>query len=312
MQREKPYRVERTNSYYSYNIATMSPPSAPVSINSTSNSTDRVLGASSLKTKGKRSDDEMDTSASDQQQQQIATTNNTCNDLAAVATPTDAFSMNNLHSSSLLMGGGMYGGTGMGMYGSYGMYNPMMSGMGMGMGPLNSLNQLLFSVQTVVFSLGQAVQIIGMNTQAIKQLFESITAMFDHAVATIQEMQALERRRVLTDEEKRRQRRLRALRWTLATAVTYAVYRLVRRWTSSRRQPQRIQQGNYPSSLQGYDNALASGASNTPYTSHNMNPYSSAAMSPYQPYRQSHTGEYGALYGSSSGYGGHNSRGGYY
>ncbi len=53
------------------------------------------------------------------------------------------------------MGLGGYGGYGMSPYSSYGLGTGMM----MGGGPLQGLNQFLFSFQTVVFSLGQAMQV---------------------------------------------------------------------------------------------------------------------------------------------------------
>lgn len=74
---------------------------------------------------------------------------------------------NNLNTSLLAaspMGGmyggmGMYGAGGMGMYGAGIMGSPYAGGMMGGAGPLSGLNQMLFSVQSVIFSLGQAVQV---------------------------------------------------------------------------------------------------------------------------------------------------------
>jgi hypothetical protein len=143
--------------------------------------------------------------------------------------------------------GGMYGAGAGGAYGGgYGMLPPsamMMGGMmgygGVGagggiLGPLSSLNQFLFGVQAVVFSLGQAVQIVGMNASAIHQLLESATAMFDHAAATYRELRDLERKHQggaehESDQDRKRRRRLQALRWALAAAASYAGYRLARR-----------------------------------------------------------------------------------
>jgi hypothetical protein len=77
----------------------------------------------------------------------------------------------------------MYGMGGMGMYGMGGMYGGGMGmGMGMGsamMGPLMSLNQFLFGIQSVVFSLGQAVQIVGMNAQQIRHVYEGMRGMIE-------------------------------------------------------------------------------------------------------------------------------------
>lgn len=74
---------------------------------------------------------------------------------------------NNLNTSLYAaspMGGmyggmGMYGAGGMGMYGAGIMGSPYAGGMMGGAGPLSGLNQMLFSVQSVIFSLGQAVQV---------------------------------------------------------------------------------------------------------------------------------------------------------
>lgn len=163
----------------------------------------------------------------------------------------------------------MYGG---GMYGGYG---GMMSPYGGGLGPLSGLNQLLFGVQSVVFSLSQAVQIIGMNTAAIKNLLESATAMFDHAVATWHEMQVLERQALAgeSEEDRKRRRRLRALRWAMVTAATYAGYRLLRAaFGGHKRQPK------LPASSTGQRSMYPT--SHSPYTagsSYPASPYASSS-----------------------------------
>lgn len=82
---------------------------------------------------------------------------------------TSAIAFNSNNISSILPGNqlGMYGAAS-GMYG--GMNSMMFGGGGGGMmgspyyggmmgGPLSGLNQMLFSVQSVIFSLGQAVQV---------------------------------------------------------------------------------------------------------------------------------------------------------
>ena len=142
------------------------------------------------------------------------------------------------------MGGGYGYGGGM-MMGSpyYGMMPPMG-------GPLSTLNQFLFGVQNVVFSLGQAVQIVGMNTQALRQTLESASAMFDHAIATWNEMQVIEAasRENESEEMKKRRRRLRALRWAMVVAVSYAGYRLLKRvFSSQKRRPPMQIEGQPPS-----------------------------------------------------------------
>mmetsp|Transcript_31891 Transcript_31891/g.70671 ORF Transcript_31891/g.70671 Transcript_31891/m.70671 type:complete len:380 (+) Transcript_31891:153-1292(+) len=151
-----------------------------------------------------------------------------------------------------MMGGGMYGSPyGMGMYGSpYGMGGLGYGGMGMGMGmmgyggaaggPFSGLNNFLFGFQNVVFSLGQAMQILGMNTQALHQLFNTAMSMFDHAIATLNDMRALSSNAAseeeLPEEEIKRRRRLRAMRWSLVLGISYAGYKIMRRWLMRRRE----------------------------------------------------------------------------
>jgi hypothetical protein len=84
-----------------------------------------------------------------------------------------------------------------------------------------------------------------MNAEAVKHLLESAVAMFDHAAATWHEMQALEAQGRATESEemKKRRRRLRALRWALVAAVTYAGYAVIRKLLSSRRRRPAIEAG---------------------------------------------------------------------
>lgn len=74
------------------------------------------------------------------------------------------------------------------------------------------------------------LQIIGMNTQAIQQLLETATSMLDRAVKTYHEMRTLEAQSnaLESEEDTKRRRRLRALRWTMVVAATYAGYKLMR------------------------------------------------------------------------------------
>lgn len=143
-------------------------------------------------------------------------------------------------------GGGMYGG----MYGG-GMYN----GMPVGGGPMQHLNQFLFGVQNVIFSLSQAVHIIGMNTEAVQKLLVHVTAMFDHAVSTWSELQTLERQSRATESvaDRKRRRRLRALRWALLVAGSYASYRVVHWLIVLYRRGRRQQQlpSNYAAARKG-------------------------------------------------------------
>lgn len=162
----------------------------------------------------------------------------------------------------------MYGMSGMGYGGMYspygGMYSPYGGGMGMPMmmtGPLSNLNQFLFGVQNVIFSLSQAIQIVSMNTQALQQLLDAAMHLLDKAWSTWKDM-LLEYERQIplgrpeTEEDRIRRRRVRILRWTLATAASYAVYKLVRRvfaprpqanqWQALQQQHSNRPYGNYP------------------------------------------------------------------
>jgi hypothetical protein len=174
---------------------------------------------------------------------------------------TSAIAFNSNDISSILAGNqlgmygaasGMYGGMNSMMFGGGGgggmMGSPYYGGM-MG-GPLSGLNQMLFSVQSVIFSLGQAVQIVGMNTQALHQLLDTATSMFDHALLTFQEMRALDARSLENEspEDQTKRRRLKALRWAIIMSIAYGGYRLIRRLLR-RRQYQR-QLSMYPAQQQ--------------------------------------------------------------
>jgi len=152
------------------------------------------------------------------------------------------------YGASPMMGMGYGGGMGMGMgmgmspYSSYGMGMAGMGlGMGMGMGgtgPLNGLNQLLFSFQTIVFSLGQAMQVLGMNTQALHQLYNQAMSMLDQVLATIHELKTLENSQNdrLSEEDQKRRRRLKALRWSIMLGFSYAGYSFFYKWLKRRRE----------------------------------------------------------------------------
>lgn len=197
------------------------------------------------------------------------------------------------------LGMGAYGGMGYGgMYGGMmgSPYGMGMSGMGYGTGPLNTLNQFLFGVQTAIYSLSSAVQVIGMNTQALHQLLDAASSMLDHALATWHEMRALEanEKATETEQQKMRRRRLKALRWALVVAATYTAFRLLRSLFAARRKGRRrplltADPYHHNSSLV----AQASGYS----------PYSSGGYG-MTPYGSGMGGMYGAggLYGGSGGY----------
>lgn len=138
-------------------------------------------------------------------------------------------------STTPMMGGGF-----MGYGGNYG-YGYGFGGGGGHYGPLSSLNQFLFSFQSVIFSVGQAVQIVGMNTQQLHHLYEQIMAMFDQALATIHELQTLQDREneKLSLEQMKRKRRLKAIRWSIMLGITFAGYNVIRQWFQRRRDYQR-------------------------------------------------------------------------
>ena len=121
-------------------------------------------------------------------------------------------------------------------------------------GTSSSLHQLLFGVQNVIFSLTQAVQIIGMNTEAVKSLLTHATTLIDHAVATwkeqahhlLEQQQQRQNDAPESVDQRKRRRRLRAIRWALTTVGTYAAYKVLQwtvQWsigTGRRRREQRV------------------------------------------------------------------------
>ena len=199
---------------------------------------------------------------------------------------------------------------GLGGYSSYGMggfgYSPYMGGMGMGGmggmpimgGALSSINQLLFSFQSVIFSLGQAVQILGMNTQALHQLYDQAISMMDQILSVVNELKTLERKdeTILTQEEQKRRRRLKALRWGIVLSISYAGYSMVYKWLKRRRDfKKRRLMGMTGTTAGGIDR----GSMFTPQ------PYQSYFSSPSSSYvgqmQQQQYGGYGSAY--ASGYG---------
>jgi hypothetical protein len=161
---------------------------------------------------------------------------------------------------SMYGGGGMYGGGLMGgMYGGAG-------------GPLSGLNQALYGFQSLILSLGQAVQIVGMNTAALQQLLESTSKMVDHAIHVYKEMRAVEMASQHSElpEDKKRRRRLRALRWCIMLGVSYAGYKIIR--MAFRKRTMRIEYGGaqtqYPqrsSAMVPYSQGYSSNYNSSPY-----------------------------------------------
>lgn len=117
-------------------------------------------------------------------------------------------------------------------------YGPSMGyGMNsMGFGPLSTINQYLFSFQSFIFAIGQAVQIVGMNTHQLHQLYDQLTAM---AEVIIHEIKTLSTQKVatknLSDEERKRRRRLKAIRWGLLFGASYASFWTILKWYKKRK-----------------------------------------------------------------------------
>lgn len=76
-----------------------------------------------------------------------------------------------------------------------------------------------------------------MNTQALQQLFHTGMSMFDNAIQTLNEMNAIcdAKGKDLTEEEIKRRRRLKALRWTIVLGVSFTGYKIIRKWFRQRR-----------------------------------------------------------------------------
>ena len=246
-------------------------------------------------------------------QSQLATTStNNVNSMNAGTSPAMMGSMGMGYGSPYGMG---MGGMGMGM-------SPMGMGMGMGMGggPISSLNQFLFGFQTLIFSLGQAFQIVGMNTQAMHQLYDQAMGMLDQALVMLHELRTLENREIqaLSEEDQKRRRRLKAIRWSLMLGISYAGYSFVAKWMKKRRDynRRRMLGGGMPSPSnrgQNYRGYAGAGAGEYPYGSN-----ANAGYSSYQyggngssyPYGNNMHGGYQSNYPSTSGYG-YSGQGGY-
>lgn len=160
-----------------------------------------------------------------------------------------------------------YGMSPYGMSPYYGGMSPMM------MGPLSNLNQYLFGIQNVVFSLTQAVQMLGMNQQALQHAFDSLTSMFENAVATFHELRALEamKTETETEEQKNRRKRLKTIRWALLLGGSWLVHKIIRKITCRRRQIQYDGPSNGTSPLAGSYGPTAHGG-------YNYSPFSGPSM----------------------------------
>lgn len=89
-------------------------------------------------------------------------------------------------------------------------------------------------------------QMLGMNTQALSQIFNAGVQMFDSASETFNEMRQLHLENDEScmlkcsekekEEKTKRKRRLKALRWSMLLAFSYATYKLVYRLMLAKRQ----------------------------------------------------------------------------
>lgn len=145
---------------------------------------------------------------------------------------------------------------------------------------------------------------MGMNTQALHQLLDTATTMFDHALVTFNEMRTLDASVTETEEDKKRRRRLKALRWAMIMGFAYGGYRLIRRMMRRRMsmltQRQTIQAPAMQSSpaVCPYSTPQSYGAN--PYgvpQSYGANPYSSyhGGGTPMYP-PNNYGGSYGGVY----------------
>ena len=133
----------------------------------------------------------------------------------------------------------MYGGGGMG-YGGIGMSPYMMSG---GMGMMTGhpgITNVLSNFQQIMFSISQAIQIVGMNAEALRQMvnaFKDLSMKLNESVRefvnAVNKQLAIESKRHQSSyeslEQKKRRRRLKVLRWTMALVGSYAIYRSVKK-----------------------------------------------------------------------------------
>jgi hypothetical protein len=183
-------------------------------------------------------------------------------------------------------GGGMYGGGSGMMLG--GMYGGAAGG-----GPLSGLNQALYGFQSLILSLGQAVQIVGMNTAALQQLLESTCKMVDHAIHVYRDMRALEIASQHSElpEDKKRRRRLRALRWCIMLSVSYAGYKIIRMAFFRKKNMRIIEYGGggaAPTQYQQGSSAMV------PYSQgYNSSNYNSSPYGGYGPSYSPHNTTYG-------------------
>ena len=93
-----------------------------------------------------------------------------------------------------------------------------------------------------------------MNTQALTQLYHQAIAMIDQALAAMHELKTVEMHHSemqydqLSDEEKKKRRRLKAIRYSIMIGISYAGYSFVRKWLRRRREYKKYLQYNNASS----------------------------------------------------------------
>lgn len=158
------------------------------------------------------------------------------------ATTTTSPILSSLDANGLAYGGsaavspyGLYGGTasmmppaspymamgGMGGIGGMG---------GLGLPYFSGINQTMYGVQNLIVSISQVIQVVGTNQQALQHAWESLNKMVDQAVATFAEMRALEsiEREIETEEDRRRRKRLKALRYALVFGGGWFACKMIR------------------------------------------------------------------------------------
>lgn len=147
------------------------------------------------------------------------------------------------------MYGGGYGG---GMYGSRmgGMYGGGGYGMGMEGGGMAAQYSWLHSIQNFTSSLGYLTELLGMNTQAITFFVGNLMNLLESAGAALAGLQPWREfppghprhgePPPTPEEERRRQSRVRVLRWIASIFFAYAAYRLSKLLRGSRQHPRAL------------------------------------------------------------------------
>jgi len=180
-------------------------------------------------------------SESDQQQDITTTENNVFTDIVGSSSADNplaaAASMPSLYN------------TGLG-FSPYGSMMPPSPFMGMDLPYLSGLNQMVYSIQSIVFSISQAIHMVGTNQQVLQHAWESLNKMVDNAVLTFHEIRAAERSIEAneSEEERNRRKRLKALRYAFVFGGSWLAYKLVRHFlfkTSSRSRYPMIQPPNF-------------------------------------------------------------------